>query len=535
MVTRSPSITRRALLLGGTGVAAAELLRRADPAAADIGLLSCPTGPAPYTAQTFDDAVAAATIDLTVDNTHGAVAWSTAYYLKALVSMYRATGDLGVLDTFADAVTQTLDLRDSTRGVTDYRGVSAPLWRTGEEFSGARTAIPDAQGRPVLDLRYGRYVRAGLGAVTVVAESEGRFTLHCAGDAAGTAIDTFSHLSMDANSADYVVDRLYWSDPNLGKFTARDLRDGPGDFSPPAPGTYQLQTEYYPMPVDQGMILDSMAEFAAIAATDRRVGRVHGLLADTCTAAVVDGLAALEFLRKENTVNEAWYVFDPEFPMHYAGADVPHNHSAVLARCHLNLASATGDATCRTTGEQLLRRFRNDLRTTETGFTWNYWDSRGLGYSGWAREDQVSTRVPYSNPYQALEDPSHGTLEVEAALTAHAAGLVFSDNDMVRFAKTYVDQLATTRPVDPSCSYQPPAIFSFVDGSGGIGWQSAPGRWAVLSEFDDAILPHTRGAYDDFYGSRTPTPNALYCIACILVAQTAPPERYPRVYGRRRD
>src|SRR5687768_4926226 len=146
---------RDVLRLTAAGVVAASGLATVPAYAAEID----------YTArQTFDDwdrlfqQGGPGQPDQPNDNTNrdgrsGMLAWSQSYVLLGLVRMYETYGDTYYLDRLVDNVDQVLAVRDSERGVTDYRGLSLPAWRADHPYTTGYATLADSNGQPLLDLR----------------------------------------------------------------------------------------------------------------------------------------------------------------------------------------------------------------------------------------------------------------------------------------------------------------------------------------------------------------------------------------------
>lgn len=454
------------------------------------------------------------------NNEKGYTAWSTAWVLKSYITMYRATDDTAYLDLFVTDADQVLDLRDNARGVTDYRGRSLPVWRTGYTYSTAKAIIPNAAGVPLFEVRYGYHASSdGLGSVTVSADTDPEyFRLTCTNKPTPTATDTYAHLNLAPASPDYVVPRLYFADPTKTRSTARELRPpGPNSNDMPKTGKYQFATEFHALPVDTGMILDSFAEFCALAAHNPRLQRRYGNSIARYTTAVIDGLAVFEEDWRDNDTGEGWYVLNADAPASYAGTDAPHNHNLAIARCFTHVAVVTRDPLHRHRARQLLTRFRNDLRLQSNAYVWNYFDTRGRGFNGWAREDHVSNRIAFSLPYQTVEDISHASLDIDAAVTGNHHGLIFQPSDLRRFASTYTDCVATRDTTKPDCSYQPPTSYYKVDGTGPLGTaDSTVGRWAILAPWNTKVHTLTRSIYNYKYHAATSMQGSiLYGIASL--------------------
>jgi hypothetical protein len=60
------------------------------------------------------------------------IAWDESYIMRAYLYMYNATKDKKYLEEFIGHADSALRRRDSERGVSDYRGLSLPAWRSGK-------------------------------------------------------------------------------------------------------------------------------------------------------------------------------------------------------------------------------------------------------------------------------------------------------------------------------------------------------------------------------------------------------------------
>jgi hypothetical protein len=87
------------------------------------------------------------------DGRSGMLAWSQSYVLLGLVRMYERYRDTYYLDRLVDNVDQVLAVRDSERGVQDYRGLSLPAWRADHPYTTGYATLADSNERSLLDLR----------------------------------------------------------------------------------------------------------------------------------------------------------------------------------------------------------------------------------------------------------------------------------------------------------------------------------------------------------------------------------------------
>ncbi len=81
------------------------------------------------------------------------LSWVEGPILASYVSMYKQHGDSTYLNKFISQADQVLDLRDSVRGKSDYRGQSVPAWPAATRFTSGTTTLLDANGIPTLEVR----------------------------------------------------------------------------------------------------------------------------------------------------------------------------------------------------------------------------------------------------------------------------------------------------------------------------------------------------------------------------------------------
>jgi len=112
-------------------------------------------------------------------------------------------------------------------------------------------------------------------------------------------------------------------------------------------------------------------------------------------------------------------VVGPETPL-------PFNQQLAAGRAYLMLWKLTKDPAYQQKVEALGRHFQQHLRPDNRGgYAWDYWYGKGL------------TR------YKAPEDVSHGAIDVDFAAHAARASLVFTPEDLKRFAGTFYRETET--------------------------------------------------------------------------------------------
>lgn len=395
--------------------------------------------------------------------------WSQSPVMRTYLMAYRKWGQTQYLDKMVDDADLMLSERDNERGVTDWQGLSLPAWRHAGQYTAGSGNVPAVGGAALLRLRIGitgpADRRRGTATVTAGA-TPGRFTI-VATSHTGETTTTFTNLTMDPASPDYVVPRLYWADPNPLRITALDRRPTPTAGVVPAPGTYALTADFTHGYVDTGVIAQNLAEFADIVLSNPALV-AYNAKAHEYLAAAKAALAVHDDSWQENGSGEGWFVILPEHPSAWAGSDLPHNQNLAIAKAYLHIADAGGGTEYYDRAEMLLRRFRNDLVSEDLPgangpFNWYYAHPDGLFFKGWTRAQLISKRIPYSPGYKAIEDVSHAMLDVAAAAFGAQHGLIFTTADMQRFAKTFNDRMFK---INASGN---PTLATNVNGTGTLG------------------------------------------------------------------
>ncbi len=123
---------------------------------------------------------------------------------------------------------------------------------------------------------------------------------------------------------------------------------------------------------------------------------------------------------------EGLYRFSGNPTQRFPGYSLPHNQYLALARTWLVLQAqpeAEDRELYRERATRMARYFKRHLRLQDGAYVWNYWDPL-------PGEDGVSVNV---------EDYSHATIDISFAVEAQRRGTVFDEEDMRRFARTWVD------------------------------------------------------------------------------------------------
>lgn len=418
----------------------------------------------------------------------GSLAWGQSYILRSYIAMYQAFGDQRYLDLLCRNVDAILDIRDSVRGVTDWRGESLPVWRAWAPYTAGTVDVPGENGAPVLRLRTAQSYADGVTA-RITHESGERFTVVVTDTRIGRS-DTFSGLTMDATSPDFVVTRIRDASPTVTRATAVDLRPDNGSALPRA-GTYTMASAYVTFSVHTGMITAPIAEFCRIVRENPSLAPRYAAKAAKYLRAVRDAVACHDHEWRQNDHGEGWYVWEKGTPLGFDGCEMPHNQFLALATAQVHLAALVDDGPYRERAQRMLTTFRNDLQLQGNSYVWKYWWTKGHVYNGYTQADDVSEWTPAYNGARQVEDGSHGAISVEAMLAGYRLGLVFDETDMRRAAATYTDNLMAYDDAGDA------HVWYRVDGTLHLGIQDAQApRWANLAGWDERIFTHSREIFN---------------------------------------
>ncbi|HEY6738236.1 MAG TPA: hypothetical protein VI076_05250 [Actinopolymorphaceae bacterium] len=433
-------------------------------------------------------------------NEHGGLAWGQSYVLASFLRMYQAYQDDHYLDRLVHNADLVLANRDNERGVTDYTGRSLPAWRAMHPYTVGVATLADSAGRPLLEVR-SALAYADETPVTVTSgSSEQTFGLEIVSTKYGYR-DELVDLSLDPASDRYAVDVIYQAYPTSLKVTARDVRSDRSNADVPVHGTVSFSSQPVIFAVHTGMITYPLASFV------RTVYRTPRLRSDARYKAKAD--AYLEAVRGAIEACDAEWREDGYFqwpkgmPVPYDGTEQPVNQSLTLGLTYAEIAAATGDTQLRARATKLARMLAGQLvRTDGDAYVWRYWPTFGHMYNGFTKTGDVATDISeytpeYGSPgkgAQQYEDLSHGAIEVEFAALAFRHGLHFRGLDMVRFARTYTQNLATTDENGTATTVVR------VDGSGGLApsgqYLQAP-RWMAVAPWDEQLFGHAHRIYVD--------------------------------------
>ncbi|MEQ4203918.1 hypothetical protein [Actinopolymorpha sp. B9G3] len=417
--------------------------------------------------------------------------------------MYAAYGDTRYLDRLVENTDLVLSVRDSERGVTDYKGESLPAWRANHPYTVGVVELLDASGRPTLEVRVGR-VYSSSTSVTVVAGSEpGTFDLTVLHSQSGNR-RTYAGLSMDPASPNYVVRRLYDAYPATVLGTARDLRETPSAAGDPAPGTYQMTSLPTIFAVHTGMITFPISGFVRLVRHSPRLREIprYREKAEEYLHAVREAVAVHDPEWRETEAGEGNLIWRKGSAQQWDGSEQPINQTLGWGQTVAELAVITGEEEYRHRTRAMAKMLRGQLAVDAgDAYTWHYWPTFGNIYNGYPKTGSPETDVSLYNPNLAtparqIEDVSHAAITVEFAAAAFRAHLGMDGRDLARLARTYTQNVAGGASAHVR-----------VDGTGALNptYALQTPRWMPLAPWDEQVFHHSLAVYENYQ----PTPESL--------------------------
>jgi hypothetical protein len=436
------------------------------------------------------------------NNEAGALAWGKSYSLLSLIRMYQAYDDPRYLDTFIDGADAVLAQRDRDRGVTDYRGLSLPAWRTGDRYTSGIVRLADADGRPSLEIRSAEGSSGSSVATITADEGADTFTVTVLNTVANVS-RTYAGLSMDPSSPDYAPARIYQAYDGTARITARDLRPRPDAAGNPAPGRFDFVGQFVIFAVHTGMVVYPIAYFALVVLSDPRL-RTDRRYRSTAERYIVAARQAAQvhdrewFESVDGGVRVGSYRWVKGMPLPWDGCEQPLNQSLGLGQALAVLSQLTRNPEFAHKATLLSAKLSTQLITDDTGSdVWHYWPTTSELYTGYLRTGDPATDVSlftpeYAGGNPAIDDVSHGAITVECAVRFAAAGRgPVGDADLDRMARTYSEHLAETGADGL------PTVATRLDGTGVAtsGYYLQSPRWMALAPRNPEIFTQSLAIY----------------------------------------
>lgn len=411
-------------------------------------------------------------------NDRGRLAWGTAYHLQARLAMFRATGDRRHLEALLERGEQVLAMRDDQRGVPDYQGLRRPVWSAAGSYTACWRDLVDEGGRPVLRVR--SLAKGDEVSCSVRPGADGRgFDLAVRG-AADDQVEELRGLSSDPASERYLVRQLLALAPTPLDLTAEDLRPAGAGEAVLQPDKGPMERYRYAFAVHTGMLV---APLAAAAVLIRGDAGLRSRYAGVATRFVDASEAAMQAHDADWTSygDAAVYAFGRGAPVRGDGTPLPHNQYLAAARAHMHLARAVDDPVHRRRARSMLAVFWSDL-SAGVSPVWPYYWSASASARGYTADSGISGYSPAQQPNRAVEDTSHGALDVECLVQGHRSGFGDRSSDLRRLASTFLQHVARR-----TSSGEPTSADVLAARSAAGSYDESVPRWAVLAPWDRRV------------------------------------------------
>ncbi|MFH1570647.1 MAG: hypothetical protein ABIL09_21835, partial [Gemmatimonadota bacterium] len=229
------------------------------------------------------------------------------------------------------------------------------------------------------------------------------------------------------------------------------------------PGDGYLIRAFAPRPLEyvvhQGQFLYPMALFCELALGQPGLKRYRPV-----ARAWIDALAELARAHERDWLDmgrgAGAYRFSVSPSQRYPNRILPHNQYLSLARAFAVLAPRRRLFAERAAA--MGQWFRRNLRRVGSAYEWHYWD--------WIEGDEPG--------HSAVEDTSHGHIDIAFAVEACRRGLVFRPVDLRRFAATLLDRMWNGSLEEPRLAHR-------VDGEPGDA--RAFRGWVDLAQWEPRV------------------------------------------------
>ncbi len=408
-----------------------------------------------------------------------ALAWGEAATMETLADLYEATGDISYLKQIAFRGDRLLTHRDDHRGVKDGSGHSRPAWSMGLKYVVASGALLDKVGKPLISIRSTPSSNNNLTAIELIRSSDqpDRFSLKLS-NSFFKRDEFFADLSM--NPADERFIEKIVNDPlspysaKAGSFTDKSnlIRVKVEKSETPPSQTAALT----PIPLAYmgyiGIVYHPMLRMAEFVKKDAKLSELRPAADRFIKAAEESYADANKRLWREGpNAGEGYYLTcekGESFPADNVGQ--PINFLGMHTSSQLALYRLTGKKDYRDRSEKMSRLLKNRLRYNEESdtYVWTYW-YEPMTTVGWTPADKLSSNVMVYKGSPNVEDISHGTLDISMVMAANREGIVFTKQDVQRFANTLLKNVilpernGIRRAVDGSGGDYP-AYFSILHG-----------------------------------------------------------------------
>ncbi|MCB9769515.1 MAG: hypothetical protein H6752_15060 [Candidatus Omnitrophica bacterium] len=447
-----------------------------------------------------------------IDNVQGSIVWGSSYQLDSYVSMYQATGDTVYLDHFLRLADRVLAARADKSGELDFRGRLTFGWLSGGHYTyGKPVVLKDSDGNPSVQIQtIGNSYNDKVSIEIIAGATAASFTVKC-----------IDHRNPDQPKETLLRDLTMETavrevNPKEGEPRLIQLKRI-GD-RPPAPiGPFIPETQLMTFHGHHtGRILTPMARFCDLVINNDDLEKYREKAEDYLLEIRISMAEHDQFLVEED--DWGYTIFERGSPFWCDGVPEPHNTMACSGSTYIHLYRATGEPYFLDRATRLARMFkRNHIPQADGTWLFHYW--WGPMETGWNEGEGTSDHLGSYAGQSVPEDISHLQLTLMFLADCYENGIVFGEEDLDRWAKTFNTVLYHEDDEGPYLPFR-------VDGS-----QSGKSRGSsnhVLYGFleigacvDSTMVDRCQSILEANY-SHTASPTVLFSYAALAKASRTP-------------
>ncbi|MEJ7692762.1 hypothetical protein [Daejeonella sp.] len=375
-----------------------------------------------------------------------ALAWGEAATMETLADLYEATGDITYLKQIAFRGDRLLTHRDDHSRVKDGSGHSRPAWSMGLKYVVASGALLDKADKPVISIRSTPSSNNNLTIIELIRSSDrpDRFSLKLS-NSFFKRDEFFADLSM--NPADERFIEKIVNDP-LSPYSSKA-----GSYTDKS-NLIRVKVEMKEIPPSQnvsltpiplaymgyiGIVYHPMLRMAEFVKSDPKLLELKPVAERFIKAAEESYADANRRLWREGpNAGEGYYLTcekGESFPADNVGQ--PINFLGMHTSSQLALYRLTGKKDYRDRSEKMSLLLKNRLKYDKGSdlYVWTYW-YEPMTTIGWTPADKLSSNVMVYKGSPNIEDSSHGVLDIAMVVAANREGIIFTKQDVQRFANT---------------------------------------------------------------------------------------------------
>lgn len=198
------------------------------------------------------------------------------------------------------------------------------------------------------------------------------------------------------------------------------------------------------------------------------------------------------------TVPSGWQGWNPDTTNFPYGSSMPHNMYLIYGSFLHELYKVTDKPQYKDKVVKMANAFRTSLRTNGNRYEWNY----------------MEIVLPSDPPgrFIKLEDASHGNLDIDFAIDLYQSGLVFKEDDIKKFTRTFINMYKGEAGLAPFVTGNSHATNPTMT----TNYYKNYYAWARLAAVDSRADSAVRGLLTSAHTMNATSPYYGYAVANIL-------------------